>query len=290
MSDVRDLDGRPVAGPMLAVAAHQPGYHRHLYYYAKMAAADVFISLDTVQYVAREWQNRQAFWYAGERRWLTIPVRKGRESLRDKVISDQRVLRSHWRVLKEIYRGTPYFGSYERDVAAVYETGWDTLADLCEALDDVVRRGLGITTERVRASDLLPESRATRGRLLAELALEVQRRVCRPAGPLGYLACAAPMRADHYLRRRPEPESPSELEVMQGLGVEVVTFDYQHPVYYQHQVPRGHAFEPELSAFDLLFNHGPGARAILFPPAAVVDRPMAGSPATSRPGPMESAQ
>jgi WbqC-like protein family len=268
MGDLRYLDGRPAEGPMLSVAAHQPGYHRHLYYYAKMAAADVFVSLDTVQYVTREWQNRQAFWYAGRRRWLTVPVRQGREPLRDKKISDHRAIRNHWRVLSEIYRNAPYFGWYERDLAAVYETGWDRLIDLCDALDAVVTRGLGITTERLRASDLLPDSRATRGRLLAELALEVRRRACRPAAPVGYVACAAPMRADHYLRRRPAAGSPSELEVMHNLGVEVVTFSHRHPVYHQHQMPRGHPFEPELSAIDLLFNHGPDARAILSAPGA----------------------
>jgi len=213
--------------------------------------------------MTREWQNRQVFWHAGRRRWLTVPVRHGREPLRNKEISDHGVVRNHWRVLTEIYRNAPYFGWYERDLAAVYETDWDRLVDLCDALDAVVTRGLGITTERLRASDLLPDSGATRGRLLAELALEVRRRVHRPAAPVGYLACAAPMRVDHYLRRRPAPGSPSELEVMHDLGVEVVTFGYRHPVYHQHQVPRSHPFEPELSAFDLLFNHGPDARAIL---------------------------
>ncbi len=263
VAHLRYPDGGLVLEPMLSVAAHQPGYHRHLYYYAKMAAADVFVSLDTVQYVTREWQNRQEFWYAGRRRWLTVPVRRGREPLRDKAIIDHKILRNHWRVLQDIYRSAPYFGLYEEDLAVVYETDWDLLIDLCDALDAVVTRGLGITTRRFRATELLPGSGTTRGRLLAELTLEVRCRDSPLAAPLGYLACATPMRADHYLRERPAGDGLNEIEAMRSLGVEVVTFSYRRPVYEQHQMPRGRPFEPELSAFDLLFNHGPGAEAIL---------------------------
>jgi hypothetical protein len=278
MTELRYPDGDLVPGPMFSVAAHQPGYHRHLYYYAKMAAADVFVMLDTVQYMSREWQNRQAFWYAGRRRWLTVPVRRGRELLRDKTIIDHTVLRNHWRVLQETYRDAPYFGLYDRELSAIYATAWDRLVDLCAALDEVVVRGFGITTRRVRASQLLPDSDATRGRLLAELTLEAWRRAGQGAAPLGYLACAMPMRPDHYLRQRQAGAGQAEMEVMRSLGVQVVTFGYRPPRYPQYQLPRGHPFEPELSAFDLLFNHGPSARPMLLGSASGSLPPSAGLP------------
>ncbi len=53
---------------IIHIAIHQPGYHRYLGYFYKMYKSDLFVSLDTVQYVSREWQNRQKFYYKGKLR------------------------------------------------------------------------------------------------------------------------------------------------------------------------------------------------------------------------------
>ena len=54
-----------------------------------------------------------------------------------------------------------------------------------------------------------------------------------------------------------------EYEVMESRGVRVRSFDYHHPRYVQTQIASGHPFQAELTAYDLLFNHGPKARDIL---------------------------
>jgi hypothetical protein len=252
----------------LRITVHQPGYHRHLYYFYKMAISDAFVSLDNVQYVAREWQNRQEFFYQGRRRWLSVPVLRGRELIRDKKITDQEAVRSHWSVIRSAYRSTPHFATYAPLLEEVYATDWEYLRDLCDALTRIVREALGITTPYLRASDLMHRPFLTRGALLAGL---VRKAVPHAHGSVGlrtpeitYLACAAPMRADHYLLQ-PAATAPgmTERQVMEEQGIRVGCFAYRHPVYRQRQLPTGKPFEAELSAFDLLFNHGPHARGIL---------------------------
>ncbi|WP_406164068.1 WbqC family protein [Streptomyces sp. NBC_00882] len=252
----------------LSIAVHQPGYHRHLYYFYKMAVSDAFVSLDNVQYVAREWQNRQEFFYQGRRRWLSVPVSRGRELIRDKRITDQEAVRSHWSVIRTTYRSAPHFATYAPLLEEVYTTDWEHLRDLCDALTRIVREALGITTPYLRASDLVHRPSLTRGALLADLVRKAVPHVHGSAAPrtpeITYLACAAPMRADHYLLQ-PSATAPgiTESQVMEEQGIHVGCFAYRHPVYRQRQLPAGHPFEAELSAFDLLFNHGPRARNIL---------------------------
>src|SRR3989441_9517724 len=58
----------------MKVAIHQPHYLPWLGYFAKWAAADRFIFLDTVQYEKNGWQNRNRVKTPDGSRWLTVPV------------------------------------------------------------------------------------------------------------------------------------------------------------------------------------------------------------------------
>jgi hypothetical protein len=261
----------PASAGALEVAVHQPGYHRHLYYFAKMLCADAFVSLDTVQFVNREWQNRQQFWWDGRRRWLTVPVNSGREPIYSKRIVDDAAVHNHWRILSQAYSGTPYFSLYRDDVANLYGERWASLVELNMALVELARRFLGIETPILRARDL-PATTGVRGALLAELSLAAARSTSPAPLKVTYLACAEPMRADHYLRRSvTERDTRTELDAIQERGVSVGTFPYRHPVYPQHQLPPGVPFERDLSVYDLLFNTGPDAADILRRAVAVTD-------------------
>ncbi len=259
----------------MRVAVHQPGYHRHLYYFYKMATSDVFVSLDHVQFVRSDWQNRQVFVHEGVRRWLTVPVRGGREAIRRKVLADPPALASHWDRITSIYRGTPYFSAYEGALGEIYASSWTYLNDLCDALTDVARHGFGITTPYLRASQLMDEPEGAKGALLADVVHRAVDTVIlsgRELSPLTYVACSHPMGEDHYLRR-PSGDDPAlaEHEVMEARGVRVRTFGYRHPRYAQAQHAPGFPFQAELTAYDLLFNHGPEARDILLGAGAGTD-------------------
>lgn len=148
----------------MRVAAHQPGYHRHLYYFYKMAISDAFVSLDHVQFVRSDWQNRQVFVYEDARRWLTVPVQGSRGVIRSKVIAHPSVLPSHWDRIKSIYRSTPYFSTYEAALGEIYGASWKYLNDLCDALTEVARSGFGITTPTCALQTSWKTLRRLRGR------------------------------------------------------------------------------------------------------------------------------
>ena len=59
----------------MKIAIHQPHYLPWLGYFAKWAAADLFVFLDTVQYEKNGWQNRNRIKTREGPRWLTVPVR-----------------------------------------------------------------------------------------------------------------------------------------------------------------------------------------------------------------------
>src|SRR5204863_4910563 len=70
---IRSSSGGP-DGRAVRVAIHQPHYLPWLGYFAKWAAADRFIFLDTVQYEKNGWQNRNRIKTSAGPRWLTVPV------------------------------------------------------------------------------------------------------------------------------------------------------------------------------------------------------------------------
>ena len=242
------------------VAVHQPAYHPNIYYFRKMLASDVFVSLDTVQFADRDWQHRQEFFYGGRRRWLTVPVTNGREPIMRKRIADPGRLAAHWRIIDQAYAKAPYFELYRDELAEVYRRRWTSLRDLCDEIVAFTRRVLDVRTPVVRASECFG-GQASKGDLLAELVL----RAARPADParIVYLVCAHPIRPDHYINRSHGGNPLTERDKLEARGIEVGGFHYRHPVYPQANVPAEAGFQRELSIVDLIFNLGPGARAAL---------------------------
>ena len=244
-------------------AAHQPGYHRNLYYFYKMMISDVFISLDNVQFVRNEWQNRQIFYYRGKRRWLTVPVNSGREPIYRKQLVDHEALKSHWTRIKLMYAKAPYFKDFEPVLEDVYSRNWGRLVDLCEVLTEVARSALGLRTRIFRGTDLVGRSSTKKGELLAQLIVRARESAGVRSGTLTYQACVAPWRNSHYLLRIRPGENRTEKEFMESQGIEVRSFAYTHPTYPQFQLEPGTAFQSDLSIFDLLFNCGADSRRVL---------------------------
>ncbi len=58
----------------MLLAAHQPQYLPYPGIFDKMDRADVFVFLDNVQYIRREWQNRNRLRTREGWTWVTLPV------------------------------------------------------------------------------------------------------------------------------------------------------------------------------------------------------------------------
>jgi WbqC-like protein family len=224
------------------IAIHQPHYLPWLGYFAKWAAADLFVFLDTVQYEKNGWQNRNRIKTSNGPRWLTVPVhaRLGM-TIRDVTIDAHQPWRArHFRAIANAYTGAPSWPRHRDALQSFYDREWERLASLAVESARWLAGVLGVSVPTRLASELAvadgsrPDATA---RLVA---------ICRAVG------------ADTYLAGR---DGALYLDASQfaSAGIAVATQHYDHPAYAQ----RHGEFAPFLSALDLLLMHGDEALDIL---------------------------
>lgn len=245
VSDTGRLTGQDSAPDRgVRVAVHQPHYLPWLGTIDKIDRCDRFIVLDTVQFERRGWQNRNYVAGRGRPTLLTVPVTQGSRDdlILDKAIDNSQKWRiKHYKALAEhCYPKTPYWNDYKEEIAHLYETEWDNLADLAIATTRMVMRGFGIDTPILRASEI-GDFPGRKSELLAQ--------ICTKAG-------ADTMLSGDGARDYLDPQ------VLLRYGIDVEWQGFRHPVYRQHQ-READDFVPRLSALDLLFNAGPDALEIL---------------------------
>lgn len=243
------------------VAIHQPGYHRYCGYFYKMLKSDVFISLDTVQFVPREWQNRQDFYYKGQHKWLTVPVENGRDKIVNKKIVNSKVVKDHWELIKSIYKKTPYFLTYKDAVGEIYANEWLRLNDLCVALIILARDIIGINTTFIKDSDNVSDPTGELKK--ADLLIACIKHHINSSENITYLPRNGPLPQDFYLNQRFGESNVTEIEKFFFSNIKVETYFFQHPIYRQYQNQSTDPFVPNLSIFDLIFNCGPNSLKIL---------------------------
>ena len=227
----------------MKVAIHQPHYLPWLGYFAKWAAADRFIFLDTVQYEKNGWQNRNRIKTAGGPRWLTVPVHVHLgTSIRDVTIDTTQQWRErHRHAIEQAYAKAPHLGRYHEPLVAFYRQEWDRLAPLAVASSRWLAEALGVATPVVLASELEVEESGPGNDATARLVA-----LCRAVGADTYLAGQDGAR---YM----------DTGRFAAAGIAVQAQRYEHPVYAQ----LNGEFAPFLSALDLLLMHGDEALAIL---------------------------
>src|SRR5258706_8067814 len=145
-----------VGGRVVRLAAHQPQYMPWLGYFDKMARADRFVLLDTVQYKKNEWQNRNRIRTATGWQWITVPVRY-RFPMR---IGEVRVdSTSPWRrkqceALRQSYARAPYRDALQPLLDELLERPIEDLATLNAESIRLLARLLEVRTPLVLASSM----------------------------------------------------------------------------------------------------------------------------------------
>ena len=228
----------------MIVSVHQPQYLPWLGYLDKIARSDAFVYLDTVQYKAREWQNRNKIRTKDGTMWLTVPVLS--KGLGLQPICDVRIDNSfhwqkdHWSSLRCWYGSSPYFERYQPFFKDVYARHWDRLIDLNIHISCFLLKEFGITTPVYMESELGTTGRSTER--IIELCQKVKARVYFTG--LG---------GHNYLDENKFVEA----------GIKLIYQDFQHPSYRQQYQDEETVFLPCLSAIDLLFNAGDKSRQVL---------------------------
>lgn len=118
----------------MRVAIHQPHYLPWPGYLAKVAACDVFVVNDVVQFCRRDWQNRNRVSGAEQPRWLTVPVHlpNGHRTALCDVQVESGWSQRHHGFLRSSYARAPYYPSLRRELGDLY----DSLA-VCRTLCEV---------------------------------------------------------------------------------------------------------------------------------------------------------
>ena len=225
----------------MKISINQPAYLPWLGYYERIAASDLHVVLDHVQFEKNSFINRNRIKTKNGPIWLTIPVlTSGRfQSLPiDQVIVDNRSdwKRKHWESINQAYGKSPYFFMCEAFLKEFYAAEWDLLLEYCMHSNKYILNLLSIKTPLILSSELGITSKKT------NLVLDI----CKKLGATTYYSGAL---GKNYLDK----------DAFQANGIEVVYQDYPHPVYKQMGVP----FVSHLSTLDLMCNHGPESLGII---------------------------
>jgi len=136
---------------------HQPEFLPWTGLFLKMAACDVFVFLDNVQYLRRSYQNRNRIKNRDGQQWLTVPLKR---APREQRIMDMNIdvskdwQQSHVSALKGSYKSAAYYKEVWPLLEPAYEKQWSSLVDLDCFLTESITHGLGLNPRFVRASEL----------------------------------------------------------------------------------------------------------------------------------------
>jgi hypothetical protein len=224
------------------VVIHQPDFLPHLAFFHRFLQADLYVVLDTVQYVdgtSRSWMNRDKIKTPKGERWLTVSVKNAPRGtpIREIELSTA----TDWRadnlnLLRENYRHAAGFAEIYPRIEALYRRDCRLLADFNLRSIELLLDLLGIRIPLIMAHDLRPAG--TKNALLVDL--------LRKVGATRYLSGPG---ARAYLDPAP----------FEAAGIEVRWHEFRHPLY-----PQLHGeFVPFLSSIDLLLNCGAGESAKL---------------------------
>lgn len=135
---MQESDGAK-AKRLLRVAIHQPNFLPRVKVLQKLAYADIWCVLDSVQYCAREWQNRARIVPVhgnNESFWLSIPVH--RPHGRATAIREVTVVEPHLigplmeRTLRHAFHSAPHWSAIENFLSSVMsDLAADNITSLC---------------------------------------------------------------------------------------------------------------------------------------------------------------
>jgi hypothetical protein len=218
---------------MKKVAILQSNYIPWKGYFDMIAAVDEFILYDDMQYTRRDWRNRNQIKTPQGQQWLTIPVKvKGKyfQTIRETEIDGMDWAVTHWNMITQNYKKTPYFDEVTAIFAPLYQRHYSHLSPLNRDFIEAVCAYLGINTKISNSWDYeLLEGKTER--LVA---------LCVQAGGTDYISgpAAKDYVEEHFFIER---------------GVKLHWFDYSgYPEYPQ----RWGDFVHGVSILDLLFNCG----------------------------------
>lgn len=226
---------------MTTAVIMQPTYLPWVGYFDLMDQSDVFVFLDSIQFVRRSWQQRNRVKGPHGEQMLTVPVlSKGKyyQKISEVCIDhSSEFVESHLKAIRLNYAKSKYFSRYFEDFSGILRKKHALLTDLNIDLIFWLKDALGIQTRFLRSSALNIDAKRT--------ALLVN--ICRT------------LQVDHYLSPAGSNGYISEDNLFDECKIRLSYHKYE-PVSYRQL---HNEFVPYLSVLDLLFNEGEQSLAIM---------------------------
>jgi len=224
----------------MILTAHQPVYLPWLGLFHKIALAETFVYFDQVQYLPKDWMNRNKIRTKSGSIWLTVPVlRKGYRDLKTSEIeinNSTNWQKKHLRSISLNYNKSPYFENYIPFFEDVYSRKWEFLGDLNEYMLKWFLDELGIKVNFLNAKNFKFEGEKS------SLILNMCKKLDASTYIFGTLG-----------------KDYANVHEFEKNNVKLIFQDYNHPKYSQLYSE----FVSHLSVIDLLFNHGPKSLEII---------------------------
>jgi hypothetical protein len=224
----------------MILTAHQPVYLPWLGLFHKIALSDKFVLFDEVQYLPRDWMNRNKIKTTMGEIFLTVPVLK--KGHRDKKIHEIKInnntnwKKKHFKSIEINYKKAPYFEKYISFFEDVYHNNWEYLSDLNEYMLKWFLKELGIKVDFLKAKNF--NFVGTKSDLVLDM--------CKK------------LNSDIYIFGS-QGKDYANINDFTNSDIIPLFQDYSHPKYTQLH----NDFIFNLSILDLLFNCGPKSYEIL---------------------------
>ena len=224
----------------MILTAHQPVYLPWIGLFHKISLADTFVIFDTVQYLPKEWMNRNKIKVKDGYTFLSVPI-LDKGYLKKKIYEIEINNNSNWKKkhLKSIYlnyKKSKFFKYYINFFEETYSKDWNHLSELNTYMLKYFIKELKIKVEILKASDFNFIGKKS------DLVLDM----CKK------------LKAKKYIFGQ-QGENYADVNSFKNNKIEIVFQKYNHPSYEQIQGK----FISHLSIIDLLFNCGERSRNIL---------------------------
>tara|TARA_B100001989_G_scaffold231178_1_gene189692 strand:+ start:4636 stop:5304 length:669 start_codon:yes stop_codon:yes gene_type:complete len=200
----------------------------------KIYLSDVFVFFDDVQYVPKDFMNRNFIFLDGKAQWLTVPViTKGHREKRIHEITINYQLnwkRKHLKTIEIAYKKLPFFNKYFGPLSEILAREWTYLSDLNFTILKFIMDELNIKRKILRAKDY--DFKGVKSDLIVDM--------CKKLGFKQYIFGE---RGIDYV----------DLKLFKENNINL---------YFQNFIPPKYAFEnlkvkENLSILDMLFRFGP---------------------------------
>ncbi|MGR9073096.1 MAG: WbqC family protein [Gammaproteobacteria bacterium] len=224
---------------MKTICIHQPDFAPYLGFFHRLLMSDRLILLDDVQFIRRGWHHRDRIKSRNGPAWLTLSLKKDHyhQQIRHMRLSDNpEWIDKSLNLLAECYRQAPYFDELFPRIEAVYRYGFTRMIEFNRELLELAFEYFDIN---------IPVDYASRYSI-------------KSAGSQRLLELVRSVDGTSYLTGTGSKNYLDE-QLFTTQGVKVTWQQFNHPVYPQLYGE----FVPMLSCFDVMFNCGGGASAVL---------------------------